>query len=234
MPFFDAPIHPKLVISSLESLVTLNLIGALFLHDSVHTASVVNNGTRELWLKPLRHTTPFTFVGEIGKRQSKREIAALLKSMQRTLNRAVTLLDPMMSVDIEIPFNNLTCIKGNTQGKHYELKFKPMLVSNKNGTIVVVCDGYHLVDLATLDAIEEIQALVRTLRGKGVSDPMKISALASSPSDLIEVMTAIGGCNIETTLQNLQTLANGETPLIYLERLRDSIRKYPLVTELWR
>lgn len=234
LPFFDAPILPKLVISSLESLVTLNLIGALFLRAGINASCVEVEGTRELWLKPIDQSNPFNFVGEIGKRQSKRKVDALLRAMHEAFNRKATLLDPMMSVDIEIPFANLTCIMGNTQGKHYELKFKPMLVSNKNGTIAVVCDGYHLVDTATLDAIEQIHALIRTLRGKGVSDSMKISALASSPGDLIEVMTATGGCNIETTLQNLRSLASGESALVYLERLRDSIHRYPLVTELWR
>jgi hypothetical protein len=234
LPFFDAPIQPKLVISSLESLVTLNLIGALFLHASIHAACVEEKGTRELWLKPIVGTNPFAFFGEIGKRQSKREIVALLKAMHRALNRQCILVDPMMQVDIEIPFNSLTCIMGNTRGKHYELKYKPLLVGNKTGVLPLVCDGFHLVDVATLEAINQVQTLVRTLRGKGVSDSMKISALASSPADLVDVMTSIGGCNIETVLQQLQGLGNGEEPLVYLTRLGNLVHKYPLVTELWR
>ncbi len=234
LPFFDAAIKPKLVPSSLESLVTLNLLGALFLHASVRAARVETNGKGELWLKSAMRTSPFTFVGEIGKRQSKREVVALLSTMHAAFSRGVTLIDPMMQVAIEVPFASLTCIMGNTKGKHYELKFKPLQISNKTGTLPIVCDSFHLADAETLTAVGEVQSLVRTLRGKGVSDSMKVSALASSPADLVDVMTNVGGCNIETVLNHLAALARGEEPLSYLERVRTLIHKYPLVTELWR
>jgi len=86
-----------------------------------------------------------------------------------------------------------------------------------------------------LEAIEQMQALLHVLRGKKkATDARKLSALSSSPSELAQLMTEEGGCKIETVLRQLETLANGQNLLAYLERMQQSIRKYPLITELWR
>jgi len=232
LPFFDAEIHPKLVVRSLESLVTLNLIGALFLHNSTRSKGTRDTKGQKRWLKPIPQSSPFAVVGELNGR-ARHEIPALLKSMYGALNRSVILADPMMKVDIEVPFSCLVCVVAATRNKHHELKFKPFMVSNKARTIPVVLRGFHFFDAASRDTVIQIQDLTLAL-GKKVKDSMKISALASSPDELLEVMVNKGGANIEKVLNQLE-LAAGSDPIDkYLERMQELIRKYPLVREIWR
>jgi len=234
LPFFEASIEPRLVISSLESLVTLNLIGALFLHSSVRLAEIRGDGERELWLQGIPGADPFTFVGEIGKRRSKREISSLLTAMYQVLSRPVTVIDPILKMGIEVPFHTLICIMGNAQGRHYELKFKPLAVSNKTGMLPVVCEGYHFINSESLEAIREVGALLQGLRAKGVTDRMKVAALASGPNEFVNLMIGIGGYNAETVLEQLAKLAPGQNPIDYLEDLSVRIHQNPLTFELWR
>jgi hypothetical protein len=168
LPFFSADIKPRLVISSLESLVTLNLVGALFLHSAIKAAEVQREGERDLWLGQAIELSPFSFVGEVRKARSKRALPELLRHMRDALGRAVVITDPLMFIRVEVPFHTLACVVGAKSGRHYELKFKPLLVSNEMGTLPVVHDGYHFIGQAAVDAIEEVQRFLGRFRSSKV------------------------------------------------------------------
>jgi hypothetical protein len=234
LPFFTAPIKPKLVISSLESLVTLNLIGALFLHSVIRASEVSREGERELWLEPIVRSNPFSFVGQVGSTGSKRALPEFLQQMQRTLSRTVFVIDPMLMIQIEVPVHMLACVFGAKFGRHYELKFKPLLVSNEMGTLPIVHDGYHFIDETAVDAIIKVQQLLRRFRAPEVEDGMKVTAIATDPREFIAMLVELGGFNYETVHQRLTELAGGGNSHAYLEELRTTMLRYPIITELWR
>jgi hypothetical protein len=234
LPFFTAPIDPTLVISSLESLVTLNLIGALFLHSAIRASEVSRDGERELWLEPTVRSNPFSFVGQVGKTRSKRALPEFLQQLQKTLNRAVFVIDPMLMIQVEVPFHTLVCVVGAKSGRHYELKFKPLLVSNEMGTLPIVHDGYHFIDKAAVDAVTRVQQLLRRFRARQVTDRMKVTAIATDPREFIAMLVELGGFNYETVHQRLTELAGGGDSHTYLEDLRTTMLQYPIITELWR
>jgi len=234
LPFFTAPIDPTLVISSLESLVTLNLIGALFLHSAIRASEVTRDGERELWLEPVVRSNPFSFVGQVSKTRSKRALPEFLQQLQKTLNRTVFVIDPMLMIQIEVPFHTLVCVVGAKSGRHYELKFKPLLVSNEMGTLPIVHDGYHFIDKAAVDAVIRVQQLLRRFRARRVTDRMKVTAIATDPREFIAMLVELGGFNYETVHQRLTELAGGGDSHAYLEDLRNTMLQYPIITELWR
>lgn len=234
LPFFEAPIAPTLVISSLESLVTLNLIGALFLHSAIRASEISRDGERELWLEPTVRSNPFSFIGQVGKTRSKRALPEFLQQLQKTLNRAVFVIDPMLMIQVEVPFHTLVCVVGAKSGRHYELKFKPLLVSNEMGVLPIVHDGYHFIDKAAVDAVTRVQQLLRRFRSRQVTDRMKVTAIATDPREFIAMLVELGGFNYETVHQRLTELAGGEDSHAYLEDLRNTMLQYPIITELWR
>jgi hypothetical protein len=179
-------------------------------------------------------SNPFSFVGQVGKTRSKRALPEFLQQMQRTLSRTVFVIDPMLMIQIEVPFHTLVCVVGAKSGRHYELKFKPLLVSNEMGTLPIVHDGYHFIDKAAVDAVIRVQQLLRRFRARQVTDRMKVTAIATDPREFIAMLVELGGFNYETVHQRLTELAGGEDSYTYLEDLRTTMLQYPIITELWR
>jgi len=234
LPFFTAGgFKPRLEIRSLESLVTLNVIAALYLHDSLRRAVHYRDGERDLWLVETFPTGPFSFVGEVGKAQSKIGMPAFLAVLFENLNRRVTLLDPMVPMHVEVPFHALACLWGVAKGRHYQFKYKPLMVSNETGTLPVIWEGYHFIDRSALDAIEKLGILVETFRHPKVSHRMKLTALASSPEEFIDTLVRLGGFNYETVLERLAQLSGGSDAANYLKHLRELVVQTPLITEIW-
>ena len=234
LPFFSADIKPQLVISSLESLVTLNVIGALFLHSAIKAAEVQRDGERDLWLEQAIELSPFSFVGQVGKARSKRALPELLRRMRDALGRAVIITDPLMFIRVEVPFHTLVCVVGAKSGRHYELKFKPLLVSNEMGMLPIVHDGYHFIDQAAVSAIEEIQRFLARFRSPKAKDRMKVTAIAADPREFTTVMVELGGFNYETVHERLAELADGGDAYEYLKHLQTLVMQYPIIRELWR
>jgi len=234
LPFFSAAIKPRLVISSLESLVTLNLVGALFLHSAIKAAEVQRDGEPDLWLEQAIELSPFSFVGKVGKARSKRALPELLRRIRDALGRAVIITDPLMRIRVEVPFHTLACVVGAKSGRHYELKFKPLLVSNEMGTLPVVHDGYHFIDRAAVSAIEEVQRFLGRFRSSKVSDRMKVTAIAADPREFTTIMVESGGFNYETVHERLAELTDEDDVYEYLKRLGTLVMQYPIIRELWR
>jgi len=234
LPFFSADIKPQLVISSLESLVTLNLVGALFLHSAIKAAEVRRDGERDLWLERAIELNPFSFVGQVQRAHTLRALPELLRRMRDALGRAVIITDPLMFIRVEVPFHTLACVVGAKSGRHYELKFKPLLVSNEMGTLPVVHDGYHFIDQAAVNAIEEVQRFLGRFRSPKVSDRMKVTAVAADPREFTAVMVELGGFNYGTVHERLVELANGGNAYEYLKHLRMLVMQYPIIRELFQ
>jgi hypothetical protein len=233
-PFFTAPgFAPQLDIRSLESLVTLNIIAALYLHD-VHRQSVLlYNGEPDLWLEETFPTSPFSFVGEVAKAKNKSGMPAFLGVLFKQLNRPIVLLDPLLPMEIEVPFHTLTCLQGISKGRHYEFKYKPLLVSNETGTLPVIWEGYHFIDQQALEAIQTLQTFVQAFKSHKVTHRMKLTALASSPEEFVNVLIELGGYGYEGVLERLAQLSGGQPPEQYLRKLRIMVQQTPLITELW-
>ena len=234
LPFFQADITPRLITSSLESLVTLNIIGALFLQSSIRAIEVrQQDGELELWLNEAIRFNPFSFVGEIGKAKGKRALPELLFEMQRALGRHILVLDPMLWISVEVPFHTLVCVMGTKQGKHFELKFKPLAVSNEANLLPVVCEGYHIVDSTVMETILQVRRLLQKFRTPKVSDRMKVTALTADPQEFVTALIELGGFNYETIYERLWELANGGDVYAYLQSLRTAILRYPVIQEMW-
>jgi hypothetical protein len=234
LPFFTATeFKPRLEIRSLESLVTLNVVAALYLHDALRRAVHYRDGERDLWLEETFLTGPFSFVGEVAKAKNKVGMPSFLSELFGSLNHPITLLDPLLPMRVEVPFHTLTCLWGVSKGRHYQFKYKPLIVSNETATLPVIWEGYHFIDRQTLTAIEELRLFVETFRHPKVSHRMKLTALASSPEELIETLIELGGFNYETVLGRLMQLSGGSDAGSYLRRLRELVVQTPLITEIW-
>jgi hypothetical protein len=234
MPFFTATgFKPKLEIRSLESLVTLNIVAALYLHDTLRRAVHYRDGDPDLWLEAAFPTEPFSFVGEVAKARSKVGMPVFLAELFESVNRSITLLDPLLPMQVEVPIHALACLWGVSKGRHYQLKYKPLIVSNETASLPVIWEGYHFIDKRTLAAIETLQAFVETFRHPKVSHRMKLTALASSPEELVEILIQLGGFNYETVLARLARLSGGSDVQSYLEELRELVVQTPLTTEIW-
>lgn len=234
LPFFTATgFKPQLEIRSLESLVTLNVIAALYLHDALRRAVHYRDGERDLWLEETFFTGPFSFVGEVAKAKNKVGMPSFLSELFGSLNHPITLLDPLLPMRVEVPFHTLTCLWGVSKGRHYQFKYKPLIVSNETATLPVIWEGYHFIDRQTLTAIEELRLFVETFRHPKVSHRMKLTALASSPEELVETLIELGGFNYETVLSRLTQLSGGSGAGSYLKRLRELVVQSPLITEIW-
>ena len=212
LPFFTATgFKPKLEVRSLESLVTLNVVAALYLHDVVRQAVHYHNGERDLWLETAFPTGPFSFVGEVAKAQNKVGLPAFLRELFESVNRPVTVLDPLMPMKVEVPVHALACLWGVSKGRHYQFKYKPLIVSNETEMLPVIWEGYHFIDRPALAAIETLRTFVETFKHPKVSHRMKLTALASSPHELIDLLVELGGFNYETVLERLARLAGQRT-----------------------
>jgi hypothetical protein len=234
LPFSTAaPFEPKLEIRSLESLVTLNVIAALFLHDALRRAVYHHNNEPDLWLERKFSTDPFSFVGEIAAAKSKGRMPVFLATLFKSLNRSIVLLDPLLPMRIEVPFHALACLWGVSKGRHFQLKYKPLIVSNETAVLPVIWDGYHSVDENTLMAIETLQTFVEAFRHPRISHRMKLAALAASPEEFIETLMQLGGFNYETVLARLAQLSPRSGAHAYLGELRKLIVQTPLVREIW-
>jgi hypothetical protein len=234
LPFFKAAgFKPKLEIRSLESLVTLNVVAALYLHNALQHAVHYRNGDRDLWLEATFPTDPFSFVGEVAKATSKVGMPDFLGELFGSLNRSVTLLDPLVPMQVEVPFHALACLWGISKGRHYQFKYKPLIVSNETATLPVIWEGYHFVDEQTLAAIERLRAFVEAFRHPRVSHRMKLTALASGSEEFVETLTQLGGFNYETVLDRLTQLSGGLDAQSYLRELRELVVQTPLIAEIW-
>jgi hypothetical protein len=233
-PFFTAAgFKPQLEIRSLESLVTLNVVAALYLHNVLQEAVHYHDGERDLWLERAFLTDPFSFVGEVAKAKSKAGMPGFLKELHGSLNRRISLLDPLLPMEIEVPFHTLACLWGAEKGRHYELKYKPLIVSNETAGLPVIWEGYHFVDQEVLGAIETLQTFVDSFRHPEVSHRMKLTALVASPEEFIETLIQPGRFNYETVIERLAQLSGGADVQDYLRQMRDLVVQTPLVTEIW-
>ncbi len=233
-PFSSAPLDPKLNIASLESLVTLNVVAALYLHDALERTVCYRQDEPDLWLERELETGPFTFAGKIAKRRNKSQMVDWLTLLYENLHRKVTLLDPLLPMQIEIPFQTLICTQGTWPGRYFDLKYKPLTVSNRTDSLPIVWEGYHLLDENTLAAIQDLQPFVKTFISHRVKHRVKLTALAESPQAFIELMIEKGGYGYATILERLEQLSEGGEPLEYLLQMRDLLRRTPLINELWR
>lgn len=236
--FFDAEVdaifNPQLSVISLESLVTLNIIGALYLYDTRRRVSVsdAEDGRQRLWLEPVNED-PFTFIGLIGSDKGKGYLLDLLTQLQTNLSRPVYLLDAILPLDIEVPFQSLVAVLGVAKPRHFELKFKPLTTSNHQGTIPVIWEGYHLLDKRALDAARQLADFVSHFKSRRVNHRMKLTALAAGSATFLDLLVELGGYNYETLYDRLQMLSGNRNPMDYLSELRELIYHYPVITELW-
>jgi hypothetical protein len=233
LSFFSAPIMPKLDITSLESLVTLNVVAALYLYDTLRQTICYRDAERDLWLQSGLDTDPFTFIGEVAVAHSKFQMPSFLAQLHRGLSRKITLLDPLIPMRVEVPFHALVCVWGTSKGRHFELKYKPLVVSNETASLPIIWEGYHLLDKGMLEAIQRLQAFVESFGSHRVSHRMKLTALAESPQEFVATMTELGGYGYATILERLDQLSKGKEPLKYLSYLRNLLRQTPLIYELW-
>ncbi len=236
LPFFDASLtfNPQLSIVSLESLITLNIIGALYLHDTCRRVGINHpqDGHPLLWLEAASED-PFTFIGFIGSDKGKGRLLELLTQLQANLSRPVHLLDSILPMNIEVPFQSLTAVLGVSKGRHFQLKYKPLTTSNWQGTIPIIWEGYHLVDDQALAAARQLSAFVTQFKSRRVNHRMKLTALADSPAAFMDLLVEQGGYNYERIYDRLHTLSGNGDPIAYLAQLRESIRRYPIIIELW-
>jgi hypothetical protein len=233
-PFFAATgFAPQLEIRSLESLVTLNVVAALYLHNVLQEAVHYHNGERDLWLERAFLTDPFSFAGEVAKAKSKAGMPSFLRELHASLNRQISLLDPLLPMEIEVPFHTLACLWGVSKGRHYEFKYKPLIVSNEADGLPVIWEGYHFVDREALVAMETLRVFVDRFRHPKVSHRMKLTALAASPEEFIDTLIQLGGFNYETVIERLAQLSGGSDVEGYLRELGDLVAQTPLVTEIW-
>jgi hypothetical protein len=234
LPFFTATgFKPRLDIRSLESLVTLNIVAALYLHDTLRQSVHYRNGEPDLWLHEGFPTQPFSFAGEVAKAKNKVEMPMFLAELFERLNRRVTVLDPLVPMQVEIPIHTLACLWGVSKGRHYQFKYKPLIVSNETATLPVIWEGYHFIDRQTLESIETLRLFLETFRHPKVSHRMKLTALASDPEEFIDTLIQRGGFSYETVLRRLAQLSGELDAQDYLIHLRELIVQTPLITEMW-
>lgn len=234
LPFFTAEITPQLIINSLESLVTLNLLAALYLHSAVRAAQN-HDEDAEPWLEPIADLGPYSFVGQTGPSCSDRDLPQLLSRMRAALGRSVMVVDPLLIIQVEIPVHALVGMAvqpGNR--RHYELKFKPLLVSNELGTLPVVSHGYHFIDQGAVQAMEEIERFLECFRSSKVKDRRKIAAIATDPQEFVALMVDVAEYKYETVHERLVELADGADATWYLRHLRTLVTQYTIIRELWR
>jgi hypothetical protein len=172
-------------------------------------------------------------VGEVAKARSKARMADYLKRLFHSLNRSVSLLDPLMPMRIEVPLHALACVWGVSKGRHYQFKFKPLIVSNETATLPLVWEGYHFVDRSTLAAVERLGEFVEAFRHPRISHRMKLTALAADPQEFIEVLIGLGGFNYETIVDRISQLSGGADTRSYLGELSELVVQTPLVLEIW-
>jgi len=151
------------------------------------------------------------------------------------LSRHIWLHDPIISAEIEVPFQALICLAGVQNEKHFELKFKPLVVSNLSGSLPVIRDGFHFVDKATLDAMEDIQSLTRKFHrnDRRWKDSWTVAAVKAGNQEFLRLVTELGGFSFEQVNQALDELSNGGEPHVYLKELRDQMSRYPIILEQW-
>jgi hypothetical protein len=227
-------LKPKLNIASLESLVTLNVVAALYLHNALERTVCYRQDEPDLWLERELEAGPFTFAGKIAKRRNKSQMVDWLTLLYENLHRKVALLDPLLPMQVEIPFQTLVCTQGTWPGRYFDLKYKPLTVSNRTDSLPIVWEGYHLINENTLAAIQELQSFVKTFSSREVKHRVKLTALAESPQAFIDLMIEKGGYGYTTILERLDHLSEGGDPLEYLLQMRDLLRRTPLINELWR
>jgi hypothetical protein len=233
-PLMQAPnFQPRLEVRSLESLVTLNVIAALYLHNVTHQTVTQYKGERDLWLEESFPLSPFSFIGEIGTRRNKAQLPTFLQDLFRNTQRSVTLLDPLLPLEIEIPFHTLICLWGASKGRHYELKYKPLIVSNESGTLPVVWEGYHFVDRQALSALAEVSEFVEAFGSRDVTPRMRVTAVATDPDTFIDTMVSLGGFGYETVMKRLSTLAGDSDPIQYLYEVQSMIQQTPILMEVY-
>ncbi len=233
-PLMQAPnFQPRLEVRSLESLVTLNVIAALYLHNLAHQTITHYKGERDLWLEESFPLSPFSFIGEIGKRRNKVQLPTFLQNLFESTQRSVTLLDPLLPLEVEIPFHTLICLWGTSKGRHYELKYKPLIVSNESGTLPVVWEGYHFLDRQALSALMEVNRFVKAFGSRDVTPRMRVTAVATGPDTFIDTMVSLGGFGYETVMKRLSTLAGGSDPVQYLYKVQSMIQRTPILMEIW-
>jgi hypothetical protein len=236
--FFDAEVDaifdPQFSVISLESLVTLNIIGALYLYDTRRRVSIsdAKDGRQRLWLEPVNED-PFTFIGLIGSDKGKGYLLDLLTQLQTNLSRPVHLLDAILPLDIEVPFQSLVAVLGVAKPRHFEIKFKPLTTSNHQGTIPVIWEGYHLLDKQALNAARQLAGFVSHFKSRRVNHRMKLTALAAGSATFLDLLVELGGYNYETLYDRLQILSGNRDSMDYLSELRELIYHYPVITELW-
>jgi hypothetical protein len=234
LPFFTATeFTPQLEIRSLESLVTLNVVAALYLHNALQQAVHYRDGERDLWLEATFLTGPFSFAGEVAKAKSKAGMPSFIEVLYQSLHRPIILLDPLLPMQVEVPFHALACLWGISKGRHYQFKYKPLIVSNETAALPVIWEGYHFIDRQSLAAIETLRTFVETFRHPKVSHRMKLTALASSPEEFIETLVQLGGFNYETVLDRLTRLSSGSNVESYLRQMRELVVQTPLIAEIW-
>lgn len=234
--FFDPAVKfdPQLSVASLESLVTLNIVAALYLHDTRRRVVVnhIKKGHPILWLEPV-NADPFTFIGLIGSDQGKGALVDLLGQLQALLNRPIHLLDALLPMDIEVPYQSLINVLGVSKGRHFQLKFKPLTSSNHQGALPVVWEGYHLLDTQALAAARQLADFVAHFPSQRVKHRTKLVALASGPAEFMDLMVELGGYGYEGLLDRLQTLSGGQNPEAYLLQLKELVHRYPIMSEIW-
>ncbi len=236
LPFFarEDCFEPRLEIRSLESLVTLNIVAALYLHNTIQQAVHLYKGEPDLWLESVFSTDPFSFAGQVARAKSKVRMAGFLIQLFRSLNRSVVLLDPLRPMAVEVPLQVLACLWGIEKGRHYELKYKPLMVSNRTGTLPIVREGYHLVDSNTVAALADLERLLsKTNSADEEVNGMRVSALLVDPNEFLGILTERGGFNYETLIERLHELAGAATIQEYLATMQVKLRQHPLALELW-
>jgi len=209
------------------------VVAALYLHDTLRRAVHHRDGQPDLWLEETFPTGPFSFAGEVTAARNKAQMPAFLAELFNSLNRPITVLDPLLPMQIEVPLHALACLWGVSKGRHYQLKYKPLIVSNETATLPVIWEGYHVIDRQTLAAIETLRQFVETFKHPKVRHRMKLTALASSPDEFIETLIQLGGFGYETILDRLDRLSGGADVESYLWQLRELVVQTPLITEMW-
>jgi hypothetical protein len=136
-------------------------------------------------------------------------------------------------MEVEVPLHALACLWGVSKGRHYEFKYKPLIVSNETAGLPVIWEGYHFVDRQVLAAIETLRTLAETFRHPNVSHRMKMTALASNPEEFVEILVQLGGFNYETVLARLIKLSGSSDVESYLKQMGDLVVQTPLITEIW-
>jgi hypothetical protein len=136
-------------------------------------------------------------------------------------------------MDVEVPFQSLVAMLSVLKGRHFQLKYKSLTVSNRQGVIPVIWKGYHLVDAQTMNAAQRVSDFVTRFKSRQATHYRKLVALTSGPAAFMDLLIELGEYNYETICDRLRTLSGNGDPVTYLLQLREIIRRYPIVTEFW-